>query len=216
MNNSLSIMNPIQQNNDLNIQLNNEILKNQQLQAENQNLNKIIQNQKNEIKKLNSQLEIYINENKNLKLNNNQMNINMQNNLINNNEINNLKNEIINLKNQLILKDNEIIKLKNEILNLKNQLNNGKNVNLNDIIVIHFVSGDSIINKEIKCLADETFAEAEERLYQIYNEYRNTNNMFLFKGNQILRFKKIRENNIHNGDQVQLVNIDSSIIHSIK
>ena len=36
--------------------------------------------------------------------------------------------------------------------------------------------------------------------------------MFLFKGNQILRFKKIRENKIHDGDQVQLVNYDSSMI----
>ena len=200
MNNSLSnINNPIQiqQNNGLN---NIEIQKNQELQVENQNL-------KNEIKKLNSQLQYYINENHNLKLNNNQMNINMQNNI--NNEINNLKKEIINLKNQLYLKDNEIIKLKNEILNLKN---NGKNVNLNDILVIHFVSGDLKINKGIKCLPDETFAEAEERLYKIYDEYRNTNNMFLFNGNQILRFKKIRENKIHDGDQVQLVNYDSSMV----
>ena len=199
MNNSL-YMTQIQQNNGLNVQLNIEIQKNQQLQVENQNL-------KNEIKKLNSQLQYYINENHNLKLNNNQMNINMQNNI--NNEINNLKKEIINLKNQLYLKDNEIIKLKNEILNLKN---NGKNVNLNDILVIHFVSGDFKINKGIKCLPDETFAEAEERLYKIYDEYRNTNNMFLFNGNQILRFKKIKENKIHDGDQVQLVNYDSSMV----
>ena len=205
MNNSLSNMNnpiQIQQNNGLNVQLNIEIQKNQELQVENQNL-------KNEIKKLNSQLQYYINENHNLKLNNNQMNINMQNNILNNNEIIKLKNEIINLKNQLYLKDNEIIKLKNEILNLKN---NGKNVNLNDILVIQFVSGDFKINKGIKCLPDETFAEAEERLYKIYDEYRNTNNMFLFNGNQILRFKKIRENKIHDGDQVQLVNYDSSMV----
>ena len=220
MNNSLSnINNPIQiqQNNGLN---NIEIQKNQELQVENQNL-------KNEIKKLNSQLQYYINENHNLKLNNNQMNINMQNNILNNNEINNLKKEIINLKNQLYLKDknlknqlylkdNEIIKFKNEIINLKdneikNLKNNGKNVNLNDILVIQFVSGDFKINKGIKCLPDETFAEAEERLYKIYDEYRNTNNMFLFNGNQILRFKKIRENKIHDGDQVQLVNYDSSM-----
>ena len=207
MNNSLSnINNPIQiqQNNGLN---NIEIQKNQELQVENQNL-------KNEIKKLNSQLQYYINENHNLKLNNNQMNINMQNNI--NNEINNLKKEIINLKNQLYLKDNEIKNLKNQINikdnEIKNLKNNGKNVNINDILVIQFVSGDFKINKGIKCLSDETFAEAEERLYKIYDEYRNTNNMFLFNGNQILRFKKIRENKIHDGDQVQLVNHDSSMV----
>ena len=199
MNNSISMI-QTQQNNGLNIQLNNEILKNQQLKAEIQKLNLIIQNQQNEITKLNSELQKYINENKNLKLQNNQMNINMQNSIVNNNnnEIKNLKNEIINLKNQLNLKDNEIKNLRLKI--------NGKTVyNINDIIVIHFISGDFSINKRIKCLADETFAEAEERLYQIYDEYRNTNNIFLLKGNQILRFKKIKENKIHDGDQVQLV-----------
>ena len=204
MNNYISMI-QVQQINGLNFQLNNEMLKNQQLQAEIQKLNLIIQNQQNEITKLNSELQKYINENKNLKLQNNQMNINMQNYKINNNEIKNLKDEIINLKYQLDLKDNEI-----KYLRLK------KNVkpiyDINDIIVINFISGDNSINRGIKCLADETFAEAEERLYQIYDEYRNTNNIFLFKGNQILRFKKIKENKIHDGDQIQLVKYDGSMV----
>ena len=195
MNNSLS-MNQIQQNNGLNIQLNNEILKNKQLQEEIKKLNIIVQNQKNKIIKLNSKLQKYINENQNLKSKINQMNINIQNNP--NNEINKLKNEIINLKNKLNLKDNEIN-------NLKLKKNVKPVYDLNDIIVIHFVTADYMINKGIKCLADETFAEAEERLYQIYDEFRNTNNIFLFKGNQILRFKKIKENKIQDGDQIQLV-----------
>ena len=205
MNNYISMI-QVQQINGLNFQLNNEMLKNQQLQAEIQKLNLIIQNQQNEITKLNSELQKYINENKNLNLQNNQMNINMQNYIVNNNnEIKILKNEIINLKNQLDLKDNQI---KN--LSLKKNI---KPINdINDIIVIHFISGDNSINRGIKCLADETFAEAEERLYQIYDEYRNTNNIFLFKGNQILRFKKIKENKIHDGDQIQLVKYDGSMV----
>ena len=90
--------------------------------------------------------------------------------------------------------------------------NNVKPVYLKDIIVINFISTDyTINNKGIKCFADETFAEVEERLYQIYDEFRNTNNIFLFKGNQILRFKKIKENKIEDGDQIQLVKYDNSI-----
>ena len=50
----------------------------------------------------------------------------------------------------------------------------------------------------------ETFAEVEEKLYKRYEEYRETNNNFLAKGNLVLRFKKICENNIRDGDNVHL------------
>ena len=195
MNNSLN-MNQIQQNNGLNVQLNNEILKNNKLLEENQKLNNIIQNQKNEIIQLKSELQKYININQNLNSKINQMNINMKNNQINNQEIYNLRNEIINLKNQLKLKDNEI----NNLRLLKNEK---RLYDINDIIVINFISIDNSIHEGIKCLADETFAEVEERW--------NTNNMFLCGGNQILRFKKLKENKIHDGSQIQLVKFDSSM-----
>ena len=127
----------------------------------------------------------------------------MENNIINDTEITKLKNEIINLKSQLILKDNEIKDLKIKKID--------KPVyDINDIIVINFISTDYSINQGIKCLADETFAEAEERLYKIFDEFRNTNNIFLFKGEQILRFKKIRENKIYDGAHIQLVKYDNS------
>ena len=201
-------MNQIQQNNGLNIQLNNEILEIKRLQAENQKLNNIIKNQKNEINNLKLQLQNYINLNQNLNTTINQMNINMQNNLINNHEINNLKNEIINLKNQIKLKDNEINNLRLS--------NNAKDIcNINDIIVINFISTENSIHEGIKCMADETFAEVEERFYKKYDELRNTNNIFLFGGNQILRFKKLKENKIQDGAQIQLVKYDSSMIINI-
>ena len=126
----------------------------------------------------------------------------MENNIVNDKEITKLKNEIINLKNQINLKDNEIKDLIKKIDKPK--------YDLNDIIVINFVSNDYSINQGIKCLADETFAEAEERLYKIFDEFRNTNNIFLFKGEQILRFKKIRENKIYDGAHIQLVKYDNS------
>ena len=201
MNNSLN-MSQIQQNNGLNMQLNNEILKNKELLEENKKLNNIIQNQKNEIIQLKSELQKYININHNL---NSKININMKNNQINNNEINNLRNENITLKNQLKLKANEIN-------NLKLSKNEKHLYDINDIIVINFISIDNSIHEGIKCLANETFAEVEERFYKKYDELRNTNNIFLYGGNQILRFKKLKENKIHDGAQIQLVKFDSSMV----
>ena len=73
---------------------------------------------------------------------------------------------------------------------------------MNDIIVINFLSSDQKIRCGIPCLADDTIAEVEEKLYQQFNEFKNTNNILLFGGNITLRFKKVRENNIHNGDTI--------------
>ena len=55
--------------------------------------------------------------------------------------------------------------------------------NYNNIMVVHFKSGDDKIYHGIKCLPTETFAEVKEKLYQIYNEYREVyNNTFLAYG----------------------------------
>ena len=76
-------------------------------------------------------------------------------------------------------------------------------VNLHDMIVINF-------NSEDGCLKTETFAQVEEKLYKIYEEYKNTNNKFISNGRNILRFKTVEENNIRNEDTVQLqVNEDN-------
>ena len=186
-NNSMIIQN-------LNQQLNDEKIKNQKLESEIQQLrnelssNKQIQLQQE--KKINSltiknqQLEKEIqnlrNENQNIK--------NKQNNQIN--EINKL--------NQIIMqKDNKIKELE-----LKLQKNEKIKIYKDDIICINFVSSDKVINTGIACTTDDTFAEVEEKLYQMYNEYRNTNNILLHDGDVILRFKKIKENKIKNGDKI--------------
>ena len=129
----------------------------------------------------------------------------LQNNKKVNSNIKVLQDENKNLKNQLYLKENEINQLK---LKIKN--NNKKNnfVNLDDIIVINFVSTDSSITHGIKCLETDTFAEVEEKLYQIYDEFRNTNNMFTIKGRAVLRFKSLKENDIRDGDKVLLFKIE--------
>ena len=138
------------------------------------------------------------------------------------NEINKLKDDLIkfnknissfnnNQQNNIVLGLNEIIKNKDlEInnLNLLLQHKNDINVKYSDIIYIHFISTDQKINCPIKCLKTDTFAEVEEKLYQKYEEYRETNNNFIAKGRIILRFKKIGENNIQDGDKIQLIKVE--------
>ena len=163
--------NQINNYNNLIQQLNDERIKNQQLESEIQKLRNELsaskQIQLQQTQKINSltfQIQQLQNENQYLKLNQfNQMN--MQNNQMNINEINRL--------NQIIVQKDKQIKE----LEFKLQKNN--KIYRNDMMVVNFMSTDQTINTGIACTADDTFAEVEEKLYQMYNEYRNTNNLLL-------------------------------------
>ena len=184
--------------NNLSQQLNDERIKNQKLESEIQKLrnelsaSKQIQLQQTQtINSLTFQIQQLQNENQNQNLKLNQFNqMNMQNNQMNINEINRL--------NQIIMqKDNQIKELE---FNL--QKNNKNKIYMDDIMVVNFMSVDQSINTGIACTAENTLAEVEEKLYQMYNEYRNTNNILMHEGNVALRFKKIKENKIKNGDKI--------------
>ena len=173
-------------------------------QSNNINNNSLLElnNYKNENLKLKEQINKIQQEN--LKLKNelqkaNQMIINIQQKeIIYNNQINDLKIKLVNKQKEL----NDLIKKISNDGNLK------KYVDYNNIMVVNFISGDGRINHGIKCLKTDTFAEVEEKLYQIYDEFRETNNIFLANGNIVKRFKKMSENNIKNGDKIQLQNSD--------
>ena len=170
----------------------------------------------NENKKLKEELNIYKKENENLKNKINKLqndNNKLNNELIKANKIisnfNNNQNNNIDINNK-INNLNEMLKMKDNLINdLKNQLKNKeiKTVNFDDIIVVNFISSDQYINCGIKCLETDTFAEVEEQLYKQYENYRDTNNNFIAKGRLVLRFKKICENGIKNGDKIQLINV---------
>ena len=115
-------------------------------------------------------------------------------------------NTIKHLNNLIITKDNIIEDLQNQ---LKNNIKKDNLVNFDNILFIHFISLDQKINCGIKCLKTDTFAEVEEKLYQKYEEYRETNNNFITNGKVVLRFKKICENNIKDGDKIQLINVNA-------
>ena len=198
-------------NNFINMNLNNnQHFMNNNFNQMNNNMN--FQPMNNMNNNLINELNQYKNENKQLKeqINNLQQKINLLNDNLANANQNIFKiqqqqidyiNQISNLKLQLVNKDKEL-----DIIKM-NKPKDGY-VNYKNIMVVHFNSGDGKIDHGIKCLSTETFAEVEEKLYQIYDEYRETNNMFLAKGNIIKRFKKMSENNIQNGDKIQLQNFN--------
>ena len=219
MNNNAPISNIIQ----IETKLNDEILKNKKLESEINRLNNIIkeknQNETNEIRQLkyeikkfekkcdNYKKEIDNLKKENIKLNEELLKSNkiigaIQNNQIGNNDLNKLKDDNAVLRYQLNMKDKEINDLKSKINNKDIK------VNLNDIMVIYFTPTDSSFYQGIKCLKTETFAEVEEKLCKEHNELRNTNNMFTANAFPILRFKTIAENNIKDGDVIQLYKIE--------
>ena len=131
-------------------------------------------------------------------------------NLNNNNKINekwnNNFNEINYLKEIIKSKDKEIDFLNIQLKNIEND--NKKLVDFENIMVVNFISSEQKINYGIKCLKADTFAEVEEKLYQKYEEYRETNNNFIAKGKLVLRFKKICDNGIKEGDTIQLIKLE--------
>ena len=120
-----------------------------------------------------------------------------------NNNINNLNNNIKNYQNIINQKDIELNNLKNQLLSNNNNIIN--NFNLNEMMCVNFISGDQQIHYAVPCLKSNTFAEVEEKLYQKFPVYRETNNNFIANGNLVLRFKTIGENKIGNGLPVTLI-----------
>ena len=70
---------------------------------------------------------------------------------------------------------------------------------------VNFISSDHTICYAIPCSGFDTFAEVEEKLYQEFPKFRETNNTFLANGAEILRFKTINDNKIGTGKPVMLI-----------
>ena len=89
-----------------------------------------------------------------------------------------------------------------------NSSNKPKLVSFDKIASLNFSSADQTIHYSIACMTTDTFAEVEEKLYQKYEEFRETNNNLIAKGKTLLRFKKICDNGIKDGDTIQLIKIE--------
>jgi hypothetical protein len=119
----------------------------------------------------------------------------------NENQTNDLKKRINELETKIekMTKENVEIKKENENLN-----KNNRQINLGNEISVFINSHDQKINCEIKCKEDELFIEVEKKLYEKYNEYKDTNNSFTIGDRQIFRFKTLKENNIKDKDKIKL------------
>ena len=129
--------------------------------------------------------------------------------------------EINDLNIQLKNKDNNIISLNNQLSNKINELNNIKN-NINNnyddlvnninpgekVISALFLSSDQKITYAISCKNTTPFVRIEEKLYEEYPEYKETDNYFLHNGSVIKRFKTVEENHIKSGKPI-ILNINN-------
>ena len=128
--------------------------------------------------------------------------------------INYKSNEIDNLKDEkeIIIKKiedfNKIINDKNNELNkLKIELNNNMFKEFlpgEEVIAILFTSSNQKLTYCLPCRNSTLFVKIEEKLYEEYPEYKETDNYFLVDGKKVKRFKTIKENNIKNGKPVML------------
>ena len=124
--------------------------------------------------------------------------------------------EIEDLKIQLKNKEKTIESLNTQLSNKINELNNIKNRvnNNNDLVnVINpgeksiaalFISSDQKIQYAISCKNTTPFVRIEEKLYEEYPEYKETDNYFLHNGSVIKRFKTVEENHIKSGKPIIL------------
>ena len=105
------------------------------------------------------------------------------------------------------MKDNIINQLKQQLENLNNNTRNypKKQINIEDMRCVNFITTDQSLFYAVSCSGQDTFAEVEEKLYKEYPEYRETNNTFLANGTEILRFKTINDNKIGTGKPIMLV-----------
>ena len=123
---------------------------------------------------------------------------------------NQLSNNMNNIQNNKILELQRIIDMKNqEISQLYGRINSNNNgikfMPGDNIIGIGFNSVNQIIQNYSRAYKDsEIVARIEEELYNEYPEFKDKETYLMVKGNKIMRFKTLKENNVKNGDIIQV------------
>ncbi len=120
---------------------------------------------------------------------------------INNNKYMNNNNQNLN---ELLMQLMKMTEIKGREIKNKNQeiaynLKPGE-----ELLPIIFISSDQKIQYSFICKNTDKFNYIENKLYDIYPEYKDTNNFFTVNGNKINKLKTIQENNIHNSDVIML------------
>ena len=73
------------------------------------------------------------------------------------------------------------------------------------ISVALLTSTDQKFIYSLPCKTSTLFSKIEEKLYEEFPEYKETDNHFLINGKKVKRFKTIEENGIKNGKPIILV-----------
>jgi hypothetical protein len=132
--------------------------------------------------------------------------------------INDLNTRLLNQNNQNnnIVQLQRLIDIKNQQINQLNMRINSISNNSNDRSGIIYMPGDKIIgigfagvNQQIQNYSraykdTEIVSRVEEELYNEYPEFKEKDTYLMLRANKIKRFKTLRENNIRNGDIIQV------------
>ena len=119
------------------------------------------------------------------------------------NDFNNIqKNKIIELQRTIDMKNQEISQLYEKI---NNKSSGVKFMQGDNIVAVGFMSVNQQIQNYFKAYKDtETVARIEEELYNNYPEFKDKETYLMLNANKIMRFKTLKENNIKNGDIIQV------------
>jgi len=104
----------------------------------------------------------------------------------------------------------EILKRDKQIEELKEKLSRFPFELLKDekLMTIIITSVDQKIHWSAICKNTDKFCDVENKLYEIYSEYSDSENYFTFNGNKVNRHKTLEYNKIKSGDVIVLNVID--------
>ena len=107
--------------------------------------------------------------------------------------------------------------------NLKRSIEE-KNKEINNLIkykgeemIVKINSTDGAIDYDIPCYSEDPFYIVEEKLYEKFEKYREANNIFVYGGRAILRYKSFKENKIDDSMPILFIVFNSqnnSILNS--
>jgi len=103
----------------------------------------------------------------------------------------------------LFEKDKEIKELKKKLSRFPFELKEGEKM-----ISVIFYSCDQKVHHSIICKTSDKFNKIENMLYDSYNEYYDTINVFTVKGRKVNKGKSLDENNIQDNDIIMLNTMD--------
>lgn len=186
-----------QEKNKINIKINQEILPDKNLELEINKLKQELINQKN----INKNLELKL-QNMKEELVKEQKKYKELSNKLNKEPLSKEKSKMESKESlyEIILdKDKEIKELREKLSRFPFELK--KDEKLMSII---FTSQDQKIHNSIICKNTDKFNKVEDKLYEIFPDYSETENYFIVNGNKINKYKTLDDNKIKNNDIIIL------------